>query len=106
VHARGPVLRDRGIERVSAHRELRVRGNAAQRVVSEAEQDDALVDGGVRVLGAVHTERPDIGAAGETRAAHVGHRELACRCQSVQRRDRGRVVDHTFESVWQSEQLA
>ena len=86
------------------HPEFGVRGNPRQRVVSETEQDDRLVDRRVRVLAAVDANAAQPVASGEPGPAHVRHRRLARRGQRVQRRDRGRVVDDAVERVGKPDQ--
>ena len=90
---------DRGVERVGPHTELLVGGNLDEVVVAESECDDRFVDGGVRVLGAVHAQHWQIGTRGHAACTNVETRRFARRCQRIERAHRCRVGDLARPSV-------
>ena len=102
---RGAILRNRGGKKRRPHTELRIARDLAQRLLPVTEQDDGLVDRGVRLVRAVHAHARDIAAAGKTPRPHRRRQPLARRRERVQRGDRRRVVDDSLEVATQAEQL-
>ena len=74
--------------------------------VAETQHDGRLVHRGMRLIGAVHAEAPDLRTSGETVGSGIRYGRVAGGGQCVQCGDRGGVVDDAFEGGRKAEQSA
>jgi hypothetical protein len=105
-HASRAVVGDRLGQSIDLNREVPVRGNPANGLLAQTQQDHRLVDRRVRVLRAVETKLREIAPAAHSSRADVGRDVLARGRQRVQRRHRRGVVDHALERRRQAHQIA
>ncbi len=98
------ILADRVRERVDAHAEAIVGRDLAQGLEAEADRDDGLVDGRMRLVRTVNAHAGHVAPPGQALRANVVDGDFARRDDCVHRRDRRRVVDDAFERVGQTDQ--
>ena len=103
--AGGPVLGDRTSQRRRIHPELGVGRDLAHALPAQAEDDRALLDRGVRLVGRVDAEAGYVGTPGHPLLPDLEPGGLARRGERAQRGDRRRVVDDAAEGGGQAEEL-
>ena len=102
----GAVFCHRLRQCVRIHPELGVGRDLAQGLVAESEENHRLVDRGMGLVGAVHAIGREVRLTGHPSRAHSRHCGFTRRSQRVERGHRRGVVDHTFERIGESDQLA